>query len=121
VTLLDADDGSEVHRLASPDMQPLSLGFPLAPGLAFNRDGSLLAYRGMSGRITVFEVAIRAIIQTLVPPPATASSAFFPRVESYVGPVAFSPDGTKLACGVPRNRDDLRLPFRPPDRPSRAG
>jgi WD40 repeat protein len=91
VTLLDADDGREVRRLASPGMRPLSA---LPVGLAFSADGSLLAYGGMSGQVTIFEVATGAVAQTLTPPPAVSS--LFPDAESLVGPLAFSPDGTKL-------------------------
>jgi WD40 repeat protein len=50
----------------------------------------------MSGQVAIFEVATGAVVQTLTPPPATASRPIFPDAESYVGPLAFSPDGTKL-------------------------
>jgi DNA-binding SARP family transcriptional activator/WD40 repeat protein len=99
VALLDADDGSEIRRLTAPDMVPPMLELPVGPGLAFSGDGSYLAFGGMSGRIKVWDVATGAIVQTLTPPPATATRVTFPAasLESYVGPLAFSPDGTKLA------------------------
>ena len=50
----------------------------------------------MSGQVTIFEVATGAVAQTLTPPPAVSSRPIFPDAESYVGPLAFSPDGTKL-------------------------
>jgi WD40 repeat protein/class 3 adenylate cyclase len=97
VTLLDADDGREVRRLSSPGMRPLS-GLPSE--LAFSPDGTLLAYGGMSGQVTIYEVATGAVAQTLTPPPATSSRPIFPSAESYVGPLAFSPDGTKLVAAA---------------------
>jgi WD40 repeat protein/class 3 adenylate cyclase len=97
VTLLDPDDGHEVRRLSSPGMRPLSA---LPPGLAFSPDGALLAYGGMSGQVAIFEVATGAVVQTLTPPPAASSRPIFPGAESSVGPLAFSPDGTKLVVAA---------------------
>lgn len=96
VLLLDPRDGREVRRLSPPGMRPIPAGAWPTP--TFNADGTFLAYGGVTGHVTIFDVATGAVVQTLPTPPATTSQPFFPTPESYVGRLAFSPDGTKLVA-----------------------
>jgi WD40 repeat protein/DNA-binding SARP family transcriptional activator len=96
VVLLDPWDGREVRRLSPPGMQPIPPGAWPIP--AFSEDGTLLAFGGVTGHATIFDVATGEVVQTLPTPPATTTRPLFPAPESYVGVLAFSPDGTKLVA-----------------------
>jgi DNA-binding SARP family transcriptional activator/WD40 repeat protein len=95
VILGTLDGRREVRRLSPPGMQPIPAGGAW-PQPAFDADGTRLAYGGVTGHVTIFDVASGAVIQTLPTPPATSEQPIFPAPESYVGRLAFSPDGTKL-------------------------
>jgi WD40 repeat protein len=96
VVLVDPRDGRETRRLSPPGMRPIPPGaWPLP---AFSADGRLLAYGGVTGHVTIFDVATGAVVQTLPAPPAKTEQALFPAPETYVGRLAFSPDGTKLVA-----------------------
>jgi WD40 repeat protein len=74
----------------------------LIPTPAFTPDGRQVAWGGLTGQIAIFDVASGRLLRTLTPPPATAASLFIgtDRSPSYVGRLAFSPDGTRLASGA---------------------
>ncbi len=61
-----------------------------------------MAYGGLTGRVAIFDVATGDVVKTLTPPPATTDHDFIdPAIAPvYVGPLAFSPDGTKLVSAA---------------------
>ena len=100
LSLLDPDSGRVIRRLEPPGMRPIKA--LLLPAPAFSPDGRLVAYGGLTGRVAVFDVTTGDVVKTLTPPPATTDHDFIdPAITpGYVGPLAFSPDGTKLVSAA---------------------
>ena len=110
LSLLDAESGRLLHRLVPPGMRQVPRCS--SPPPTFSPDGRLVAYGGLTGQVAIFDVASGDLVTTLVPPPATTDHPFIDPaiVPLYVGPLAFSPDGTELRVGGVRDGDDLRPP-----------
>ena len=100
LSLLDPESGRVVRRLEPPGMRPIKA--LLLPAPAFSPDGRLVAYGGLTGRVAIFDVTTGDVVKTLTPPPATTAHDFIdPAITpGYVGPLAFSPDGTKLVSAA---------------------
>jgi WD40 repeat protein len=99
LSLLDAESGRVLHRLEPPGMRQIDAGLSTVP--AFSPDGRLVAYGGYTGQVAIFDVETGDLVTTLVPPPETSETFVDPAiVPLYVGPLAFSPDGTKLASAA---------------------
>jgi WD40 repeat protein/class 3 adenylate cyclase/DNA-binding winged helix-turn-helix (wHTH) protein len=100
LSLLDAESGRVLHRLKPPGMRPVDVLLLAWP--AFSPDSRRVAYGGLTGHVAIFDVGTGNLVTTLTPPPATTDQPFTdPAIMPlYVGPLAFSPDGTKLASAA---------------------
>ena len=94
--LFDAESGRVLRRLTPPRMRPFGV---VGSWPAFSPDGGRVAFGGFTGQISIFDVASGDVVATLTPPPATTDHPYTdPAIApAYVGALAFSPDGTKLA------------------------